>query len=211
MKVMGGLFPDTSCEGSGYFGGASEVGCPNCGRQLLQLMYVSDRKVILSPAWSGDPIRLYYCWLCQVSSGQLVYQITEDDKVSFLLYSKGEMPLGFPYGDYPQSVPVIPFGLRELPHGLEILQQAVSVGRTDNWPFWLEQAMTTPRHQVLGSPFVFDESKLLCPICSAEMWLFATVADDVGRGYVMTGNPFVQCVFYTCPRCRVVRAESQCD
>ena len=71
-----------------------------------------------------------------------------------------------------------------------------------------------PNHQLGGEPWLvqgWDCWTLECPLCGAEMYYLASVADDTLLPHGFVGNAFVQFVFSFCPACQVVGAVHSCD
>jgi len=90
------------------------------------------------------------------------------------------------------------------------------INRREGDPIELEAKyprLATPASQVGGEPRlmqwpvpVFD-----CPKCGAGMPILAAVGDDNGSPLGMTGNQFVQVLFYFCRACAVVAAVNITD
>lgn len=190
--------------------------CPNCDLLLTRFFYID-----LTDPTLGDhdtnltSLELLYCWQCQLSQSEFSYQLG-DFKV--IKCATGPPEDDFPYEDYPgwfseARVDFAPMSTR-LAHQIEHYQELSSKepDRLNN-VFTLSERdqITTPRHQLGGTPFRFTNHTPTCPTCSAQMQFLMTVADAStdSRGFV--GNEDVHVVYHLCLDCSMLTATQECD
>jgi hypothetical protein len=162
---------------------------------------------------SLDTVHLMYSWTCAISDGDFVYQESAAG-IDILQYTQGPSHLEFPYVNYPGFFPRRAVVLEPLSVDDQTLIQKVN--RREGDPIELEAKyprLAAPASQVGGEPRlmqwpvpVFD-----CPKCGAGMPLLAVAGHDNGSPLGMTGNQFVQVLFYFCSACAVVAAVNITD
>ncbi|BDU22189.1 hypothetical protein DYGSA30_36460 [Dyella sp. GSA-30] len=170
-----------------------------------------------SSGWRVANISFLYSWKCGIFEGDFSYRII-DGAVDILEHASGNPNVeDFPYPDFPVVFPAKSYQARSLT--LDERDQMTRVNEmterdipidTDG-PLW---ALTFPRHQFLGVPFLLDPdgSEKNCPQCSRPMFVLATIANQIdGFEQGFFGNDFVQVVYLACSECNVLSARNFAD
>lgn len=203
-----GFWFDQRGTGSGHFGGPSAIGCPSCGRPLLNIVTLSDPNALSCLGWKQSELRVLFCWRCRVSQGPFVYDQSEGS-FQIVRHESGNMSDDFPYEAYPIEVPFVDFALKPLPKALAELQ--LDFNDDVEWPHYLTLFLETPRSQVLGRPFIYEGHVQACPRCEGPMNLTLTIDNDIGAGYIQTEDSSVVLVVWSCNNCSIVQVAQQCD
>lgn len=168
----------------------------------------TDLDVLSKMGWRQRTLRVLFCWRCGVGQAPFIYRQSEE-LVEIVSHGEGEEDDDFPYLNYPQVVPYIEFALRPLPEPFDQLLREVH--EDVDWPHSLTLFVQTPRHQVLGRPFVYDDREDCCPECAKPLLIVATIGNDIGDGYIQTDNSYVMLMVRVCTDCSIVRVDQQCD
>jgi hypothetical protein len=192
--------------------------CPNCNTPLLKLAVFSAADPVLALDPARTPcLPLLYCWTCAIPYGEFRYEIQSDGSVRVLTCLggyEGAFGVEGPYEGYTGQFPLIRFSLE--PQSEE--ERRLLRARFNDAEGDISGELADPRHQVGGYPMIYNPQADNCPQCSAEMPLFASIADNaLGNGYAksaqesFTDNSGVQMIFLFCRGCSIVSAYHSCD
>ena len=210
-------FTDTCGRYEHIFCGQNDLAgaeCPNCNKKLLRFLKVDLGDSQIEPKLIGVRfVSLLYCWTCNISQGHFFYQLADDNTVRILKYSTGGVVSDFPFPNYPEYFPQSFVKLREISDEVQNRIALLNHGEADEWLIRKEAPwLSKPQHQIGGEPYGIDLDRgMKCPQCGKLMQFFATIADTAPGGISMTGNEYVQVMYYLCRKCRTVGAYQQCD
>jgi hypothetical protein len=164
-------------------------------------------------------VHLLYCWTCSIPYGEFSYRINRDGGVNILQIPERQPDLEFglegPYDGYSGVYPLQKVSLTPMDdHDDAKLAKA----RKDQ-EYDLGDDLFEPRHQIGGSPFIYNPQTLRCPTCSKEMPLLASICNDATDNdrwrdedsATFVGNGGVQMVFQFCRDCAIVSAYHSSD
>jgi hypothetical protein len=153
-----------------------------------------------------------------LAQSEFSYQLTSEDEYKILACAPGPKDDEFPYLDYPRWFPEVPLEFLPLSESLAKDIELYQRSSTDI-PMKIEKKfsrsetdlISTPRHQLGGTPFRFTDSTPVCPLCTTVMQFLMTIADSSTdpRGFV--GYIYAQVVYHLCPNCSVLTATQECD
>ena len=185
---------------------------------MTQLALVEADAIGLDPSeWRRTKISFLYSWKCGIFEGDFSYRIT-DGALEILEYASGEPDVeDFPYPDFPIIFPAASHEAKLLTQEERdqmiwingLAERAISIKPDD--PLW---NLTVPMHQFLGVPYLLDPdgSEKNCPQCSKQMFVLATIANQIdGFEEGFFGNDFVQVVYLACNECNVLSARNFAD
>jgi len=194
---------------------------PNSGHPLTQLAKIQVKSLgFYIPGWELPWIHFLYSWTCAIHEDDFSYQyVVERDSINIIEYHSGvDDYSGFPYENYPVSFPEVHLSLKQLTSEeqaviLQLNEESdESVFDNPNPEF---ARLSVPTHQFGGTPFLLSpkHGSKECPVCHQEMILIASMGNesysDNNEG--LSGNEFVQIIFFTCPFCKVVSAKNFYD
>ena len=194
--------------------------CPHCSKPLLRLLSLSSKDPVLIVEEAKTPVvHLVYCWTCSIPFGDFSYKIGADGSIGFIEVParKPESEFGpdGPYDGYTGAFPLCKVSLESLTESEHLKLAARQTSESDED----DDELFEPRHQVGGYPFIYNQEKTICPLCSKDMPLLAAICDDatgnspwqVGEADSFTGNGAVQMVFHFCRDYLVLSAYHSCD
>jgi hypothetical protein len=195
--------------------------CPNCNKPLLRILSLSAKDHVLALDEAKTPVvHLLYCWTCSIPYGEFSYKINRDGSVDMLQIPKPQ-PYDFgidgPYDGYTGVYPLQKVILEPIGYVDDAkLAEAQKGGQYDS-----ADDLFSPRHQVGGSPFIYNPQTRTCLNCSSEMPVLAAICNDATgndpwknkeeESSTFTGNGGVQMVFHFCRDCAIVAAYHSCD
>ncbi|MEI7577774.1 MAG: hypothetical protein WCK51_12850 [Armatimonadota bacterium] len=190
--------------------------CPNCELPFTRFFYLDVTDPNLGDHQTNlSGLELLYCWQCPVAQSEFSYQFGE---FKLLKCATGPKEDDFPYEDYPRWFPEARVDFQPMPaqlaHQIEQYQD-LSENEPDRinkfFTFSERDHVSTPRHQLGGTPFRFENSVPTCPLCSRQMQFLMTVANSSTDPPEFVGNDYVQVVYHLCVTCSVVTATHECD
>jgi hypothetical protein len=213
-------FPSTA--GIHKLGGKSSLLgaiCPNCNQPLTRFFHL----VLTDPLFDINKpnlrsVDLLFCWQCPLAQSEFSYQLTSEDECKVLACAAGPKDDEFPYADYPRWFPEVPMEFlplsKSLAQNIELDEQLSIASPTKIEKKFSRSELdviTTPRHQLGGTPLRFTDSNPICPLCQTAMQFLMTIADSSTdpRGFV--GYVDAQVVYHLCPKCSVLTATQECD
>jgi hypothetical protein len=193
--------------------------CPNCNQPLTRFFHLEltdPRFGINKPNLRS--VDLLFCWQCPLAQSEFAYQLTSAGECRILVFPRGSKDDEFPYLDYPRWFPEVPVEFLPLSESLAKDIELYQRSSTDI-PMKIEKnfsrseidLISTPRHQLGGTPFRFTDSTPVCPLCKSVMQFLMTIAGSSTdpRGFV--GYMYAQVVYHLCPNCSVLTATQECD
>ncbi len=210
------------------FAGSHDIGgatCPTCTRPLLRLLSLNARERLLALDETRTPlVHLLYCWNCSIPFGDFSYKINPDTSISILQIPEREPNAEFgPDGPYEGYTGVFPLRMVSVEPMNEIDDTRLAEARRGGDYDSLDK-LFEPRHQIGGTPFIFNPQILTCPGCSREMPLLASICNDAtgnqpwndpwkpeAKLTTFVGNGGVQMIFHFCRDCAIVSAYQCCD
>lgn len=195
--------------------------CPNCRRPLMRVLSLSAKDAVLNLDPAKTPlVHLLYCWTCSIPFGEFSYMVNSDESVKLLQVPErkpdSEFGLEGPYEGYTGVYPLQEIALDPMD---EEDDAKLNAARMSEGEYDLDDDLFEPRHQVGGSPFIYNSQTIMCPNCSKEMPLLAALCNDATgnapwnseESNTFTGNGGVQMVFQFCRDCAIVSAYHSCD
>jgi hypothetical protein len=191
---------------------------PNSGLPLTQLAKIQvTQSGFHLPDWEFPWIHFFYSWKCKIHEDDFSYQYSSDS-IHIIEYCSGiDDYSGFPYENYPESFPEIRLSLKELTSEeqsvIAQLNQENEMSIFDNPnPEFIR--LSIPAHQFGGVPFLLspESSNKNCPVCYQNMVLIATIGNEsYSNNEGLSGNDFVQIIYWACLTCKVISAKNFCD
>lgn len=194
--------------------------CPNCNKALLRILSLCAKDSRLNVDGAKTPfVHLLYCWTCSIPYGEFSYRVNGDGSVDIVQIPErqpdSEFGLEGPYDGYTGVYPPLKIALTPM----DDVGDARLAEARKNLEYDLDDELFEPRHQIGGSPFLYNPQTLACPRCSKEMPLLASICDDATgndprKDEVLTtfvGNGGVQMVFQFCRDCAIVSAYHSAD
>jgi hypothetical protein len=188
--------------------------CPNCDKALLTLARLDARDPRLEVEGTGlFVIPLLFCWTCELSQDELVYEVIDQGHAIHLLsWRSGAKFSDFPYTNYPRSFPTLPAGLKPVDPSSQAVLSALNRNERP-WALASEYPeLSRPQHQIGGEPLLMQVLEPRpCAKCREAMPLFVSIWDKATDNARFTGNDFAQVLFHVCRRCLVVNAYQVTD
>jgi len=205
------------------FCGAHDIAgatCPYCNKPLLRILSLSAEDPVLNLEQGKTPVvHLLYCWTCSIPFGEFSYRINADGSVEFVHVPERqhdrEFGLAGPFDGYKGVYPLCKVSLEPMDEqdDAKLARRAHEEGDEEY------DDLFAPRHQVGGSPFIYNPKTLTCPGCSTNMPVLAAICDHASgnnpwqpdESNSFTGNGGAQMVFQFCRDCAIVSAYHSCD
>lgn len=191
---------------------------PNTGTALTQFACAQvNPERFWIPRWPVTEIHFLYSWKCNIHKGDFSYRYVNGE-LEVVEFCKGiDDCEGFPYDDYPVHFDEVRFQLQRMTKEDQAL--IIELNKSDcdpDFKYDNDRAfeLSRPMHQFGGVPYLIapDDANKNCPICSAEMFLVASIGNDsYSENEGLSGNDFVQVVYWACPECSVISARNLCD
>ena len=194
--------------------------CPNCNKPLLRILSLNANDNVLDLNAAKTPVvPLLYCWTCSIPYGEFSYKISPDGSIEIAQIPERQPDSEFgpegPYDGYTGNYPLRRISLEPMADDDDAkLDQARKEEEDDS-----DSDLFEPRHQIGGSPFIYNPQTLTCPSCSKEMPVLAAICNDATGNNpwesedsrTFAGNGGVQMVFQLCRDCAIISAYHSCD
>jgi hypothetical protein len=194
--------------------------CPNCNKPLLRILSLHARDHVLNLDQTKTlVVPLLYCWTCSIPYGEFSYEVNVDGTIEIVQIPErqpdSEFGLEGPYDGYTGAYPLQTVALEPMS---DVDDAKLATARQDG-EYDSDDDLFEPRHQIGGSPFIYNPQTLTCPVCSKEMPILAAVCNDATGNTpwknedfsTFAGNGSVQMVFQFCRNCAIVSAYHSCD
>jgi hypothetical protein len=186
---------------------------PNTGLALTQFARINLSSENYSiPGWSMSEIHFLYSWKCKIHEGKFSYRYKDDD-LEVIEFCKGNDDYdGFPYDHYPILFDEVRLRLRLL---TKEEQSMIALLNGPDCPPGLKHddsladRLSIPAHQFGGVPYLVDPvaSEKDCVVCGKNMPVVASIGNkSYSENEGLSGNEFVQILYWACASCRVVSA-----
>jgi len=205
------------------FCGAHQIGgavCPYCNKPLVRILSFNAIDPALDLNQDEMPfVPLLYCWTCSIPYGEFSYKIKPDGSIEIVQIPErqpdSEFGLEGPYDGYSGIYPLRFVSLQPMNDDDDA---KLALARVDA-EYDHDGDLFEPRHQVGGSPFIYNPQTLTCPSCLRAMPIIATICNDATGNdpwkkedsSTFAGNGGVQMVFQLCRDCAIVSAYHSCD
>jgi hypothetical protein len=186
---------------------------PNTGLSLTQFARIKLSPENYSiPGWAMPELHLLYSWKCKIHEGEFSYRYADDD-LEIIEFCKGSDDYeGFPYDDYPILFDEVRLRLRPLTEDeqsmiVQLNQPNCPPGLKHDNP--LADRLSIPTHQFGGVPYLVDPaaSERDCIVCGKNMPVVASIGNkSYSKNDGLSGNDFVQVLYWACASCQVVSA-----
>lgn len=182
--------------------------CRNCETSFTQLMSLDTRDARLELGGTDAvELPLLFCWRCVSGEGRLSYSL-RNGPPEVRSQNASTPRFNFPYADYPESFPCVPFRLHPIPDQVTQARTLQVEGRLAEGGDWVRKFdFEVPLHQVGGVPCLERSiANPACPDCGGAMPFLALVADDPHQGAPFTGIERARVSFFHCRDCRLITA-----